>query len=111
MPLLTMREAIERTGLSRSALLRAEAEGRLRFERVQGRLFVDEDQLMSSAILTVGKAGALIGVGWRTMKAWKDAGKLEVVYEPHCKGRVTLYEVERIIAFREKQGRSRHNEP
>jgi len=82
MPLISINDAAVLAGLSRSSLERYEKRGFVAFRRIGGRVFVDLDELCRANILTIGKAGRLVGRCWRTAKRWVQAGYLKVYYEP-----------------------------
>lgn len=107
MAMISMSEAVQRTGLARYSLVRFEYRGLLQFERINGRVFIEEEELMESPIFTLGRAGRLIGRSWWTMQRWQREGILRVYYEPfpHSRARVSLNEIYRAEA--EKRSRKR----
>lgn len=90
--LLTLNETAQITSLSRRSLERLEKRGLVPFTRIDGRVFVDLDDLCKAPILTRGKAARLVGRSWRTAKRWADAGILTLYHEPfpNSKGRTSI---------------------
>lgn len=95
MHLITLNDAVGLLGLTRRSLERFEERGLLDFERVQGHVYVDMEEVMTAKLLTVGRAARLVGRSWRTAKRWMDQGRLTVHYPAYTnsRGRVSIDEI------------------
>lgn len=89
--MLSLNEAAELTGLNWRTLYRLEMRGLLSFQRAAGRVFIGTDDLLTSNIFTLGRAGAFVDRSWWTIREWRDAGILDVFYDfPGSKGRCSI---------------------
>lgn len=93
--MMTLDSAAEWLGLTRRSLERFEQRGLLDFERVEGRVYVEMEELMTAKLLTIGRAARLVGRCWRTAKRWTDQGRLTVHYPAYTnsRGRVSIHEI------------------
>ncbi len=95
MQLITLTSAGQLLGLTRRSLERFQERGLLDFQRVEGHVYVDMEQVMSAKLLTVGRAARLVGCCWRTAQRWIDEGCLAVDHPAYSgsKGRVSIHEI------------------